>query len=260
MALYNGATFRKSPNLTAGRNGQAVKAVVLHITEGPRGREYDSAVNWFLNPSSQVSAHFVTSPAGDVTQCVDTANTAWANGLAYRGGLWSNTRGKVVAPTWQLITAPISPNHQTVSIETAGQHGEALPAAQWGALYALLRWLGTVYPALLPYAPGRTLIRHADLDTVDRANCPGSAFDLDKIAAAVNTPPPTPAPVVYEYPGLAVYERADLTGPIAGYLPSDSTLAIDATSGPGYAPSAGHLVSGMGFVDMRQVRRKLERS
>jgi len=257
MPQYNGATFRKSPNLTAGRNGQAVRAIVLHITEGPRGHEYDSAVNWFLNPQSNVSAHFVTSPTGDITQCVDTSNTAWANGLSYLREQWVSPRGKIVDPTWQLIQPPINPNFQTISIESAGQHGEPLPAAQWGALYGLLRWLGDTYPALMPLVPGRTLIRHADLDNIDRANCPGAAFDLAKIAAAVNTPPPPPAPIVMEYPGLAVWQRPELTGPIAGYLPSDSSVTIDAVVGPGYTDHTAHLANGMGFVDVRQLRSVL---
>jgi len=269
---YDGATFRASPNRMIGRNGHAVKAVCLHVTDGPAGNEYASAVSWFLNPASEVSAHFVTSPAGDITQCVDTANTAFANGLSYyarlgdfpkavgwvwQGAGWYSPRKQLVRPSWQLLTQGVNPNDETLSIESAAQTGHALPAAQWGALYALLRWLGARYPQLLPYVPGRTLIGHFMLDPLGRSQCPGSAFNLAAIAATANGSPAY-APGVYEFAGLPVYESATRKGKIAGYLPSDSTFEIDAVdAAPDYAPGTGHLSSGAGFVEMAQVRRKL---
>lgn len=42
----------------------------------PLQREADSTVGWFLNPASQVSAHFVVGPAG-VTRCVHDDDAAW---------------------------------------------------------------------------------------------------------------------------------------------------------------------------------------
>lgn len=265
---YPGARWAASPNHGQGRSGEKVRAVVLHITSGAVGHEYENAVTWFQNPASDVSAHLVIGPEGQVTQCVDFADTAWANGLSWittavvfyksfpkglwQGIGWYSPRGQRVQPTWQLIQVPVNPNIQTISIEIAGQPRAAHPSAQMAAVVDALRWLGELYPQLIPYAPGRTLIGHFMLDPLGRPECPGMFVNLDTIAASANA---TTAPGVYRFDPLAVYERADLTGKIAKYLPSDSQqdLRIDATSGPGYAPHAGHLADGSGFVDMRRL-------
>lgn len=261
--LYNGATFKQSPNYTVGRHGHTVKAVVLHVTAGKPGQEYPNAVSWFLNPASVVSAHFVTSPTGDITQTVDTANTAWANGLSYyarasqlpdgwtwKGAGWYCPHENFVRPKWKLITQGVNPNYETISIESAGQSGAPVPAAQWGALYSLLRWLGTEYPQLLPYVPGETLIGHNMLDNIDRANCPGKAFDLAAIAAAVNPPYGE-----YIVKGLPVYNDSQCRQPSGRFLLPGTTVRIDrvhADQPQDYAPSAGHIsdTQGGGFVDM----------
>lgn len=261
--LYNGAVVKQSPNYTTGRHGCVVKAVCLHITQGPPGNEYNSAVQWFLNPASDVSAHFVTSPSGDVTQCVDTVNTAWSNGLSYfsrasqlpegwvwKGAGWYCPHKNLVRPKWKLITQGINPNYETISIETAGQSGDPIPAAQWGALYSLLRWLGTEYPQLLPYVSGKTLIGHNMLDNIDRANCPGAAFDLAAIAASVNLPHGD-----YIVRGLRVYKDSQCTQPSDEVLLPGQTVTIDrvAAEQPGdYAPSAAHRIDrqGGGFIDL----------
>lgn len=261
---YNGATFKASPNFTSGRNGHMVKAVCLHITAGPVGNEYASAVSWFLNPASDVSAHFVVAPTGDITQCVDTANTAWANGLSYYARLgdfpqdWATWQGAgwycphkhLVKPTWKLITQGVNPNAETISIEMAGQSGATIPAAQWGALYAILRWLGEEYPQLLPYAAGTTLIGHYMLDPIDRANCPGKAFDLKAIAASVY-----PQHGDYYINGVPVYNDSQCRQFSGRRLLFGTRVYIDkvASEQPAdYAPSAGHIADsdGGGFIDL----------
>jgi len=66
---------------------------------------------------------------------------------------------------------------------------------------------------------------------------------------------PGPQPGAYIFRGLPIWQRADLTGPIAGYLSGDSVITIDAVEGPGYAPTAGHLADERGFVDMSKLDR-----
>ncbi|HEY0072404.1 MAG TPA: S-layer homology domain-containing protein [Chloroflexia bacterium] len=57
----------------------SLKYVVIHDTEG----SYSSAINWFQNPNSGVSAHYVIrSSDGDVTQMVRNDDTA------YHAGVW----------------------------------------------------------------------------------------------------------------------------------------------------------------------------
>ncbi len=54
-----------------------IDRIVIHDTEG----SYASAISWFQNPSSQVSAHYVIrSSDGDVTQMVHNHDIAWHAG------------------------------------------------------------------------------------------------------------------------------------------------------------------------------------
>jgi N-acetyl-anhydromuramyl-L-alanine amidase AmpD/photosystem II stability/assembly factor-like uncharacterized protein len=54
--------------------------IVIHTTEGP----YWSAIHWFQNPVSHVSAHFVVrSSDGQVTQMVSEKDEAWHAGNGY---------------------------------------------------------------------------------------------------------------------------------------------------------------------------------
>jgi hypothetical protein len=181
---HPGAVWRPSPNLTAGRD--TVAAVVVHISEG----SYEGGIGWLTSPSSQASAHFFISSRGDLAQLVSLGDTAWANGLSYKGGQWRNARGKVVQPTWELLRPGMNPNRHTVSVELAGFHTQKRPAAQLAALHRLLRWVAE--HTGLRYEVGRTLIGHRHLDNVDRANCPGPHVDLELIAAVANGPSATP--------------------------------------------------------------------
>src|SRR3954464_5593828 len=65
-------TWIASPNFNS-RNGTTVDAIVIHTTES----SYQSTLNTFLSPASQVSAHYVVNTDGAITQMVDTANRAW---------------------------------------------------------------------------------------------------------------------------------------------------------------------------------------
>jgi hypothetical protein len=67
-----------SPN-HEGPRGSTV-GVVLHATLGGTASpqtEYDATLNWFNNPASQVSAHAVVGPNGQVTRPVRTDEIAW---------------------------------------------------------------------------------------------------------------------------------------------------------------------------------------
>jgi hypothetical protein len=64
-------------NYTAGRQYGPLAFIVIHDTEG----SYYSAINWFQNPNSRASAHYVIRSAdGEITQMVREANTAWHAG------------------------------------------------------------------------------------------------------------------------------------------------------------------------------------
>lgn len=249
-------------NRRSGRNGKRRKAVCLHITAGPVGNEEQSAISWFQNPASGVSAHLVNGPDGTMTQMVDLDDTAYANGITYyrspselppgwawQGAGWYTPRKARVLPTWQLITTGVNPNYETVSIEHAGQPNTPHPQAQVDATVAFLRYLATQQPDLGPWVVGRTLIGHHHLDPKGRASCPGPLLDLPAIAAAANAPTRRFVHVL----GLPIYRDSKLTTPSGQTLPPGSVVAIDrvaAEQPADYAPSAGHLESGAGFIDL----------
>ncbi len=68
-------------NYELGRPG-GIDVVIIHDTEGYLGGDlYQSAIAWFQNSASHVSAHYVfRSRDGDVTQCVHEADTAYHAG------------------------------------------------------------------------------------------------------------------------------------------------------------------------------------
>jgi N-acetyl-anhydromuramyl-L-alanine amidase AmpD len=85
-----------SSNYDVGRT-QAIRAIVIHETDG----SYISAVNWFQNPRSRVSSHYlVRAWGGGITQFVAEGDTAyharvanpWSIGIEHeynpRQGIW----------------------------------------------------------------------------------------------------------------------------------------------------------------------------
>lgn len=62
-----------SPHFNEREPGTSIDAIVVHTTEGT----YDQAIRWFQNPESEVSAHYVISPTGEITQMVPLEKRAW---------------------------------------------------------------------------------------------------------------------------------------------------------------------------------------
>jgi N-acetyl-anhydromuramyl-L-alanine amidase AmpD len=160
---YSKATWSPSPNFWTGRQGQTVKALVLHGTAGP------GAVSWFANTASQVSAHYVVDTDGSVTQCVAEADSAWHAGVvtsdsAYAGGP--------------------NPNLWTIGIEHVRDvsNTSAITQAQLTASLALVEDITKRYGPL-------ALILHNQID-VGRV-CPGPGFPLQSFQDVV-TPPQQP--------------------------------------------------------------------
>jgi N-acetyl-anhydromuramyl-L-alanine amidase AmpD len=150
MPDYSKATWVPSPNFWAGRQGNTIKALVLHGTAGP------GAVSWFSNTISQVSAHYVVDVDGTVTQTVSEADSAWHAGVvtansAYAGGP--------------------NPNLWTIGIEHVRDVTNTSPItpAQLAASLALVKDIVTRHGTL-------ALILHDQID-VGRV-CPGPNFPL----------------------------------------------------------------------------------
>ena len=54
-----------------------------------------AAVNWFKNPRSRTSAHFIFSRCGIVIQMVDTNTEAWHSGIGKYPGIPRNQGNKI---------------------------------------------------------------------------------------------------------------------------------------------------------------------
>jgi N-acetyl-anhydromuramyl-L-alanine amidase AmpD len=78
--------WKPSPNYTNSTRETTynIDAIVIHTTEGSDTNGdgwysecYTQAINWFLNSSSGVSAHYVVSPSGEITQMVADEDIGW---------------------------------------------------------------------------------------------------------------------------------------------------------------------------------------
>lgn len=152
--------WRPVGNFWPGRAGERVAAICLHVAEGGRAGVYQ----WFSNPESDVSAHYLVNKDGSVWQFVATDDTAWANGIAREPDL---SIGWLAA----CLKRGQNPNRLTVAVETERYWHEPLTEPQYRALVALLRELLARYGL----RPGReTIVPHAAIDSVSRARCPGN--------------------------------------------------------------------------------------
>ncbi|WP_030544727.1 N-acetylmuramoyl-L-alanine amidase [Streptomyces albus] len=83
-------------NYREGRSA-AIDMVVVHVAQGT----YAGTVDWFRNPASRVSAHYVVrSSDGEVTQTVRDGDTAWHARDANPRSLGIEHEGYVADATW----------------------------------------------------------------------------------------------------------------------------------------------------------------
>ena len=178
---FPGVDWRPSVNFWPGHTSR--KAVVIHINQG----SFDNSIKYMAENGT--SAHFEVGKKGKLAQMVDVNDSAWCNGLTYNGqlGRWVCPHEHVVTPTWQLLAIKDgNPNRNTISIENEGFSGVPWLASQFDANVKLLVWLGGLFPSLLPYSVGSTLIGHFHLDPRDKGGCPGSGVDLHRLAEVAN--------------------------------------------------------------------------
>lgn len=167
-----------SMNFWPGRDGQRVKAVLLHIAQG----SYEGAISWLTNPQAAVSSHFIVAKDGRIAQMVSVDDTAWGNGLMYQNGQWLTPSEPHVPsnPTWTGLIPGVNPNLYTISIEHEGLFTEQWTPAMYAANLNLLQWIRD--ETGLFYVPHQSLIAHYELDMVRRKNCPGPYVEWHRMA------------------------------------------------------------------------------
>jgi N-acetyl-anhydromuramyl-L-alanine amidase AmpD len=125
---YAGSIWRASPHFNARPAGDIGKPgmVIIHTCEG----SYAGCWGWLVNPTSNVSAHYVINESGsEISQLVKESNRAWHIGATYDCALNSNVE------CWR---SGFSSNHFTIGIEHAGYASQAsFPAGQIDASAAL---------------------------------------------------------------------------------------------------------------------------
>jgi len=159
-----------------GRFGYNPKVIFIHIQEGN---------NW----GSWQHFHVVTASAtvligknGDIWRLVPESDGPWTN-------------GDVANPTaigWEVINKwGADPNPYTLSIETEGFTGDAVGQAQFTAVvWQVWTWMKKYN------IPLRYVLRHADVNSVTRPNCPGNVYynrliaELQTMLDAESAPPP----------------------------------------------------------------------
>ena len=170
---------RPSPNMNTGRRGWVPDIVVCHITDG----HFPGSINWVTNPASQVSYHFMVSQSGEVFQCVDIENTAWANGTANSGARNDSRHSLLDAVRDRAVNA----NLYTISIGFEGRHvytKGALSPKQVTAAAALICHIRAevflTWGAEIPLDRAH-IVGHTDIAPLWRPNCPGVKFPFDDI-------------------------------------------------------------------------------
>ncbi len=107
-------SFIESPN-TSSRNGAGINMIVLHSTTAAT---VEGTINWFMDPKSQVSAHYIVDKNGDIYQMVSDDRSAW--------------HAKAI-------------NSRSIGIEHVATATDRLTDAQSIASAQLVRWLAAQY-------------------------------------------------------------------------------------------------------------------
>jgi N-acetyl-anhydromuramyl-L-alanine amidase AmpD len=136
--------WNASPNYTNSTREVTynIDAIVIHTTEGSDTNGdgyysecYTQAINWFKNSSSGVSAHYVVSPAGEITNMVKDEDVAWhatyynsrsigieCAGFANQPGTWTPELLDALADlcAWLCQQYAVPAVHPTATAATSG--------------------------------------------------------------------------------------------------------------------------------------------
>src|SRR5260370_760383 len=175
-----------------GRYGLKPRWVILHGTAG--GTSAQAIAQYFQGTqgsNNPVSAHYVIGKDGQIVQCNDENDGAWANGVVTTGH----------DPWWSEDNNP-NPNNVTISIEHVKNQKDAsgnfdnsdvLTPQQQQASFALVKDICQRNGIGMHDSDNTTGITgHFSIDPVNRSRCPGT-YPWDSLWRYLEGPmPPTP--------------------------------------------------------------------
>ena len=153
--------------------GQQPVAIVYHITDD---MNFANVRGWFQNPVSNASSHVVIDRDGTIYQFVSSGKAAWTNGDFKRSRTDIAWLTAAIAQSWP--NGPRNLNDFTINIEHVGTPGNPPSEAQYRSSIAISKYWRDRYGI----KPNRAhLLRHGDINSVDRSYCPGPSFDLARV-------------------------------------------------------------------------------
>lgn len=182
------------PNHFNGRKSNIPDVIVLHNTGGSN---ISSAHWWFLDKTSQTSAHFLVGLDGEIRQYVNLADGSYCNGTTTdhtKKHYYGNATNGVIKTRSQ------NANLYTVSIECVGNVGDKLTSEQLEAVVFLIKYIRfEIKRIYLKDIPINRLhiIGHYEIVPLTRGYC-GKNIQYDEILNTLNPKPFIPEPVIHK--------------------------------------------------------------
>lgn len=130
-------------------NDLKIRYIIIHDTEG----SYQSAIDWFLNPASYTSSHYVIrSSDGDITQMVRLKDVAWTAG------------------NWYMNPHSINIEHEGFAAQGQVWYTEAM----YRSSAELVRWIAQKYNIPLDR---QHILGHDDIPRLNPARMIGAHWD-----------------------------------------------------------------------------------
>lgn len=177
-----------------GVGGLEPEWIVLHFTGGD---SVSSSLNWFLNPASKVSAHFIVGSGGEVVQCVSLRDVAWHAGVSEWGGRKGLNRYSIGIEMVNPGAIPPANGEHSEFISSSNRryaYSEILKAAHkngggelYWVKYPLVQYevVRDMCLGLLRAFPGiKGIVGHDDIAPRRKVD-PGPAFPLGKLVSDV---------------------------------------------------------------------------
>jgi N-acetylmuramoyl-L-alanine amidase len=148
--------YALSPNASRRLNDSALKAIVIHVTEGPRR----ATVSWFQNSSAQASTHIVIDTNGAIIQMVPFNYSAWHAGRVANSDSIAR----------KLFTGT-NANSLTIGIDLVGYSGKSFTPKQLEACKHICVLLTRQYHI-------ENILTHMQINFAK--NCPGPTFPIEQ--------------------------------------------------------------------------------